>query len=322
MKTQQIFIGSSFVIKQAVVLILVTLLTSTVIPQTQNVDVFPLKSGLSYSYKFYSYSSNGDEMITSTFIDSGRVFYLILDSSLVNDSTIEWKISEIRDFSREKIQYSPIGGYDSTFAMNDTLQYVLKEYLSGKHKIYSSATVWYFPLRHIRNEAQEFVYRIYDSLECKLIFNWSNQFAISAHGSGYDTVFLSSTYGLYRRSFSEQWTSGYLSGSNVMKIEMMNGPTGVSEKEVLQPVNTYLLQNYPNPINPNTTFVFHLKDNEYASLKIYDILGNEIATVIQGNTLKGVNEFHWFPQNISSGLYLYQLQTNNYTETKKLLYLK
>ncbi|MBK8946643.1 MAG: T9SS type A sorting domain-containing protein [Ignavibacteriae bacterium] len=83
-----------------------------------------------------------------------------------------------------------------------------------------------------------------------------------------------------------------------------------------------LLQNYPNPFNPKTIIEYSIPNQTKVSIKIYDLLGNEILTLI--NEEKGVGSYslEFDGSKLSSGIYLYKMQTSGYTDTKKLLLLK
>ena len=85
-----------------------------------------------------------------------------------------------------------------------------------------------------------------------------------------------------------------------------------------------LLQNYPNPFNPNTNFVFRIAEFGLVSLKIYDILGREVATVIEKELSPGEYHIPFFIYHypLSSGVYFYRLRANNFVQTKKFILLK
>jgi len=89
----------------------------------------------------------------------------------------------------------------------------------------------------------------------------------------------------------------------------------------------YLFQNYPNPFNPSTTIKYSIPSNvkrEMSNVKIivYDILGNEVATLLDENKPAGNYEVRFDGSNLSSGIYFYKLQSGSFIQTKKLLLLK
>ncbi len=83
-----------------------------------------------------------------------------------------------------------------------------------------------------------------------------------------------------------------------------------------------LLQNYPNPFNPLTTIQYQLPANDLVSLKVYDILGNEAASLLNQVQNAGSYEIQFDGSSLASGIYYYQLRSGNYVETKKLVLLK
>jgi len=83
-----------------------------------------------------------------------------------------------------------------------------------------------------------------------------------------------------------------------------------------------LSQNYPNPFNPSTNIKFELPKSNYVTLKIYDALGRETATLVNEKLAPGTYEVDWNGSNYSSGVYFYRLITDNFNETKKMLMIK
>jgi len=85
------------------------------------------------------------------------------------------------------------------------------------------------------------------------------------------------------------------------------------------------MQNYPNPFNPGTNFGFRIASGSgsgLVELKIYDLLGNEIAVVVNDMLPAGSYNYSWDASGISSGVYFYRLTAGNFTETKKLVVMK
>jgi photosystem II stability/assembly factor-like uncharacterized protein len=88
------------------------------------------------------------------------------------------------------------------------------------------------------------------------------------------------------------------------------------------PTEFTLEQNFPNPFNPGTQFRFGLPRASFVTLKVYNLLGMEMATVIAQPMVAGVHTIEWKPKGLASGVYLYRLQTQSFAETKKLMVLK
>ena len=81
-------------------------------------------------------------------------------------------------------------------------------------------------------------------------------------------------------------------------------------------------QNYPNPFNPTTTINFQLSQNGYVTLRVYDILGKEVATLVNEQKNHGRYSVNFNASNLASGVYIYQLRVNEYASTKKMLLLE
>ncbi len=94
------------------------------------------------------------------------------------------------------------------------------------------------------------------------------------------------------------------------------------ESEKTSPENFLLFQNYPNPFNPSTKISWQAPVGSWQTLKIYDVLGNEVATLVDEYKPSGSYEVEWNPGDFSSGVYFYQLKVGNFIGTKKMILLK
>lgn len=100
-----------------------------------------------------------------------------------------------------------------------------------------------------------------------------------------------------------------------------NVVVGVDEENNL-PFQFALAQNYPNPFNPSTKINFSIPEKSFTTLKIYDILGNEVANLFSEEKLAGNYEVQFDASKLSSGVYLYKLQSNSLVQTRKMILLK
>jgi len=96
----------------------------------------------------------------------------------------------------------------------------------------------------------------------------------------------------------------------------------INEKKTNADMNYVLHQNFPNPFNPKTKINYELRVTNYVSLKVYDILGNEVALLIDKKQNAGNHSVEFDGSNLSGGVYFYTLKTENFTETKKMLMIK
>ena len=105
-------------------------------------------------------------------------------------------------------------------------------------------------------------------------------------------------------------------------INIINSPFAKGNDEMTLPQNYKLEQNYPNPFNPSTTIKFSVPEEAFVTLKIYDILGNEVTTLIDKKEAPGSYEVSFNASKLVSGVYIYALRAGSFTETKKMILMK
>ena len=88
------------------------------------------------------------------------------------------------------------------------------------------------------------------------------------------------------------------------------------------PENYSLHQNFPNPFNPSTKIRFEIPSSEFVVLKVYDVVGREIAVLVNEKLTAGIKEFSFNAVNLPSGVYFYELRAGNFKETKKMVLIK
>ncbi|MCI0474509.1 MAG: aryl-sulfate sulfotransferase [Ignavibacteria bacterium] len=93
-------------------------------------------------------------------------------------------------------------------------------------------------------------------------------------------------------------------------------------KPVAPPTSYALLQNYPNPFNPYTTIEFDIPETQFIRLVIYDILGREIAVLVNGQLQPQKYKIQWNAANASSGVYFYKLTGSNFSDVKKMVLIR
>lgn len=116
-----------------------------------------------------------------------------------------------------------------------------------------------------------------------------------------------------------------LGGSNGIDLIKLNGDNttsvdGQKDKTILREFT--LSQNYPNPFNPTTVIKYNLPQSEYVVLRIYNSVGEEIETIVDGFQTTGEHKVTWQPNGLTSGVYFYRLQAGDRFETKKLILQK
>jgi len=83
-----------------------------------------------------------------------------------------------------------------------------------------------------------------------------------------------------------------------------------------------LKQNYPNPFNPTTTIEYTLPHAGYASLKVYNVLGEELATLVDGEQAAGTFSTEWDASVMPSGVFFYRLTAGEYIQTRKMVLMR
>ena len=101
-----------------------------------------------------------------------------------------------------------------------------------------------------------------------------------------------------------------------------NPLTGVDQAASNVPARFELMQNYPNPFNPSTRISYSLAKPSKVTLRVYNILGQEVQTLVNREQTAGNYTFTFDAQNLASGVYFYQIQAGNFVATKKLMLLK
>jgi len=109
--------------------------------------------------------------------------------------------------------------------------------------------------------------------------------------------------------------------SNIARYQITLTDVENSNKDIL-PLTRILEQNYPNPFNPITTIKYQIPVRGFVTIKVYDVLGNEVATLVNEQLPAGEYETDFSGNNLTSGIYFYQLKAENFFETKKMILLK
>jgi photosystem II stability/assembly factor-like uncharacterized protein len=110
-------------------------------------------------------------------------------------------------------------------------------------------------------------------------------------------------------------------GKSIYSIPF-NQIIGIKQISSSVPDKFLLYQNYPNPFNPSTNIKYQITYNSHINLKVFDIRGKEVITLVNEKQSPGIYEVTFDGSNLNSGVYFYQLITDNYRETKKLLLIK
>lgn len=119
---------------------------------------------------------------------------------------------------------------------------------------------------------------------------------------------------LYRiKGFNDETQSGYTNVGAVI-VNM--------ESETLKPSEFVLYQNFPNPFNPSTVITFEIPKRSFVVVKVYDVIGKEIETLVGSEKEAGLYELTFNAKDLPSGIYFYQIQSGEFTRTKKMILIR
>jgi len=96
----------------------------------------------------------------------------------------------------------------------------------------------------------------------------------------------------------------------------------VKSEEMVIPNEFVMNQNYPNPFNPTTRITYQIPELSFVTLKVFDVLGNEIKTLVNEEKPVGYYEIKFDASSLASGIYIYQLHAGSFIETKKMILLR
>jgi hypothetical protein len=157
---------------------------------------------------------------------------------------------------------------------------------------------------------------------CRIMFSQSVDGSFFPSGFGFSqsaSITLISSVGEPFVGFSLIGSTSIYSGSLFRNVVII---TGLRESKSQLPLEYALYQNYPNPFNPSTTVRYDLPRATFVTLSIYDVLGRQISTIVEGEKPAGTYQVNVYIPNLPSGVYFYRIQARDYVKTKKFVLLK
>ncbi|MDP4117476.1 MAG: T9SS type A sorting domain-containing protein [Bacteroidota bacterium] len=302
-----------------ILLICVLFLASADLLFSQN-DFFPLAPGNYFTYQYQQHSYITDNVVVmQSSSDTGIVKFEVIDSTST-DSTIEWNIRET--FTLTHRQYDFLAHIDTVYiCVYDSVKY-LREYKQLNHRMHfnSLTPIWNFPTRwDMINVRGGDVSRYPSGDSLYVIFQqYSNNPYI-----GMDSLVFRVKKGLQSVKSSCGKISNSPLGDNWNAVLIDSHITGIGTKNNEYVVKDYaLMQNYPNPFNPNTTISYQLPKSGQVTIKVYDVLGNEVRTLVNEYKSAGQYSVNFDAGKLSSGMYIYRITAGGYTSAKKMTLIK
>ena len=170
-----------------------------------------------------------------------------------------------------------------------------------------------------------FNYILHSNSLCDSIFHADNA-GKAATGGSYSTQYYDTLWSRTGNMTIAQFQSATLDLASLWYTAWVNAgllsqTTGVQFSTV-QPRSFKLMQNFPNPFNPSTTIRFSIPQQQHVSLSVFTIYGQKIACLKDADLPAGEYSVTWNARDIASGVYFYEIETNIYSDTKKLILLK
>jgi len=244
---------------------------------------------------------------TTTFLNEGSLW---IDD--VSNLAIKLKVDETWDaFSIEKILAINI----DTIGFTSTLFFISLGVEPQDSIIYNSGWV---PVNDIYPNWTEFDILPPIKVENQLSFYVSGDLLFISVVSDHVNPVVQNEF--WYHEFWEKWFEGipiYFPVKVVVKRIMTNVNTDIDKQE-----NFQLQQNYPNPFNPSTKINYQIGKESLVQLKVYDVLGNKVARLVDEYKTSGSYEVEFNASKFSSGIYFYKLQAGGFVETKKMILLR
>lgn len=269
------------------------------------------EAGITEYELVYSQSDVFNPSVTTTVTGITQKSYTV--SGLTAGATYYWKV-------RAKYADGSYTNYSSvySFTIQEGSALIVQPFVGSPHNVIvptTSATFsWILPVPPAPDLKYELEYSTSPNfVNANRIENISTQFVTVSE------LQPNTRYYWRVRSKANDGTYSYFSNTGKFGVELT---TGVEDQTNI-PSNYDLKQNYPNPFNPNTKIVFDLPENTKVTLHIYSLLGELVATIIENEELPaGRYERMFDASKLTSGVYFYQIITEKFTSTKKMVLIK
>jgi photosystem II stability/assembly factor-like uncharacterized protein len=267
-------------------------------------------------------SLTADTPLSIAFDPSGSIYLGTFDGLLKStDSGLTWRESGFNDIEYGQVKSIAITPEGTIYLWLNTGSY--PDPVKGVYRSSDGGSSWVQQLS-----------KPYASEGAVMIASDGKVFAGYYGDSGDNGVSISSDEGETWAVQNSGFTSTYVRSlvQNSDGFVFAGTPHGVFRSHVpvtevsiggeVSPLSFHLFQNYPNPFNPTTSISFDVPATGFVELRIFNLLGQEVASVVNGKLDAGTHTVSFDAGNLASGVYLYRLQAGNYIESKKMVVLK
>ena len=296
------------------IFIFLFLITTSVISQ----DYFPLKTGNKFVYYYYYSGHMGGPSGGSYFgsyktkieinrdtIFYGKKYYFYIGFPNIGDCWLR-----VDSITGSLYSYDSAGSCQ--FYFHDRILDSLK--LDSINAVENSCSNWKLTTKGIDTLYNHPSY--YKYFKSPSNITWENRkydrlFGLISYDGGFNA---GSSWGNHNGNLIGCFINGILYGDTTVTSIVKLGNT--------LPSSFSLSQNYPNPFNPTTNIKYQITQNKLVALKIFDIIGKEIATLVNEKQSPGTYEVTWDASAFPSGVYFYKLTSGDFAETKKMILIK
>jgi type IX secretion system substrate protein len=276
--------------------------------QIDTTNWYPLDIGNKWQFSYgidpEDYSSK--EVIGDTTMPNGKTYAIV------------------KNGSNTKYQRNHNNQYVYSYNQSDSSEYVLYDFIS------SDSTFWEYPFENffwgIQVTKNEYNYFLNKSTRYKY-YDWvkidsSNNFIDTIWNSMIDIypTRIAQGIGVTNYNYSNYPGSGGLIGV-IINGDTLGVLTNISENKNMVN-NYYLYQNYPNPFNPTTEIGYILLERSFVTLSVYNVLGEKVSTLVSETKVAGKYNVKFNAENLSSGIYFYNISVNDFSQTKKMILLR
>lgn len=276
-------------------------------------EIFTLRPGIHYVYQYWYRENYSDPGRNITTTDSGVVQYAVLDSAILNDTTTQWSVVQLRSLFRYiRVAY----GRDTSFWIRDTVGVTMSESLQGDHPLSCTSQIWSFPIVYPRSSLRPGVFRFSDSSQVAELITFIPP---TSCAEGYDTLRFSHDSSFFARSMYWRHYCNISGGSGRLVVRLLERTVIAAVPGETPPLSLKLHPNYPNPFNPRTTIVYDLPAPFRVTLSVFDLLGRTVAVLVDEVRPAGRHEVPFDAAGLSSGLYFCRLAAPGGSTTQKMI---
>ena len=240
-------------------------------------------------------------------IGNGYAFYTYTEQATGTSSTGSLSINVNEGYWRFIGNNSNL----STFVMNTQITNNSSGNFSGTTYQYQNARVFWASASVIYGGYYNMVVDPND---------WAAQGTMLKNGQAYGTVQFNGP--VINGTYGPDLVLHLNSGTDLFLHTLIDFPTSITKNEDHNLYEFDLMQNYPNPFNPSTNIKWQINQRNFVQLKIIDVIGNDVATLVNEEMPAGSYEINFNARNLASGIYFYTLSVGNRNITKKMILMK